>query len=268
MTTLRMGFCGGCLSHQRDIPLNQLFYRILSRRLAEQYGVEVRLVISRHFEARAPERVAQLVKDGIDLLVLHVRSLPAVPNARWIAKEVSGGKARLRLNSRFVMARRFPALGRLKLDYPLPPAAGAGSDNLAEDSYSRGSLANQINVAAGLILGVASEAIQETLEDTLAALHVIRDAGVPFFVMGPPPSTQAGLPGRMVCERLNRAMRRSSALLGFPYVDLFPGWDDGYLMWDGLHLNSGGHRHIAERLRVEIGEGITAVARQREAPSP
>src|SRR3990170_390720 len=188
MTTLRMGFCGGCLSHQRDIPLNQLFYRILSRRLAEQYGVEVRLVISRHFEARAPERVAQLVKDGIDLLVLHVRTLPAVPNARWIEKEVSGGKARLRLNSR--------------------------------------------------------------------------------FVMGPPPSTQAGLPGRMVCERLNRAMRRSSALLGFPYVDLFPGWDDGYLMWDGLHLNSGGHRHIAERLRVEIGEGITAVARQREAPSP
>jgi hypothetical protein len=222
-------------------------------------------VIARDFEARAPERVARLLPGGPDLLLLHVRSLPAVPNSRWIAKEASGGNGRLRVNPRFVLARRFPSVKRLKLDFALSPAKGPGGEDMAEGSYKRGSLANRLNVGAGLILGVASEAIRETLKDALAALDLARAAGVPFFVMGPPPSTQAGMPGRVVCERLNRSMRRASLALGFPYVDLFPGWHDGYLMWDGLHLNSAGHRHVADRLRLEIGEGIAAVARGREA---
>jgi len=261
MKHLRMGFCGGCLSHQRDIPLNRLFHRVLSESLTRQWGIRLRLVIARDFERPLAERVSGLLENDLDLLLLHVRSLPAVPNSRWIAKEVEGERASLVLNPRFVVVRRVPALRRLRFDYRLRGTDRSEGDDMAEGSYNRGSPANQVNVAAGLIFGVAGRAIQETVHETRAAIQIAQRWGVPFFVMGPPPSTQAGMPGNAICARLNRAVQRESRERGFPCIDLFRGWEDTFLMWDGLHLTPAGHRHIASRLEAEIGEGIAAIAR-------
>jgi hypothetical protein len=260
MNRLRMGFCGGCLSHQRDIPLNRLFHRVLSESLTREWGVRLRIVIARDFERNLSDRVTGLLENDLDLLLLHVRSLPAVPNSRWIAKEVKGEQASLTLNPRFMAARWIPALGSLRFGYRLGGMEGSTFDDMAEGSYNKGSLANQANVAAGLILGVAGQAIRETVMETREALRVVKGRGVPFFVMGPPPSTQAGPAGSAVCARLNRAMQRESRERGFPYIDLFPGWEGAFLMWDGLHLTPAGHHHVARRLQAEIGEAIAAIA--------
>jgi hypothetical protein len=260
MRHLRMGFCGGCLSHQRDIPLNQLFHRVLSESLTREWGIRLRLVIARDFERSLAERVAGLLGGSLDLLLLHVRSLPAVPNSRWFAKEVEGERASLVVNPRFVAVRWVPALRKLRFDYRLRGADRSAGDDMAEGSYNRGSPANQANVAAGLIFGVAGRAIQETVQEARSAIQIAQRRGLPFFVMGPPPSTQAGRPGNAVCARLNRAMERESRERGFPYIDLFPGWEDAFLMWDGLHLTPGGHHHIASRLEAEIGAGVAAIA--------
>jgi lysophospholipase L1-like esterase len=128
-----------------------------------------------------------------------------------------------------------------------------GDDEMAEGSYNRGSLANQANVAAGLLFGVAGRAIQETVLETRAAIQVAQSRGMPVFVMGPPPSIQAGMAGKEVCARLNRAMQKESRERGFPYIDLFPGWEKPFLMWDGLHLTPAGHRHVAERIQEGLG---------------
>jgi hypothetical protein len=261
MKYLRMGFCGGCLSHQRDIPLNRLFHRVLSESLTRQWGIRLRLVIARDFERPLAERVSGLLENDLDLLLLHVRSLPAVPNSRWIAKEVEGERASLVLNPRFVVVRRVPALRRLRFDYRLRGTDRSEGDDMAEGSYNRGSPANQVNVAAGLIFGVAGRAIEETIQETRAAIRVVESRGAPFFVLGPPPNTQAGRAGSAICARLNRAAQKESLERGFPYIDLFPGWKGAFLMWDGLHLTPAGHRHIASRLEAEIGEGIAAIAR-------
>ncbi len=261
MRHLRMGFCGGCLSHQRDIPLNQLFHRVLLESLTRQWGIRLRIVIARDFERSLADRVAGLLESRLDLLLLHVRSLPAVPNSRWIAKEVEGGRASLVVNPRFAAARWAPALRKLRFDYRLGGADRSEDDDMAEGSYNRGSLANQANVAAGLILGVAGRAIQETVQETRAAIQIAQSRGAPFFVMGPPPSTQAGRAGEAICARLNRAMQKESRERGFPYIDLFPGWEGNFLMWDGLHLTPAGHRHVAERIQQGLGEMLASPGR-------
>jgi hypothetical protein len=256
-----MGFCGGCLSHQRDIPLNQLFHRVFSESLTRRWGVRLRIVIARDFERSLADRVSGLLESNLDLLLIHVRSLPAVPNSRWIAKDVSGQRASLALNPRFAGVRWVPALGNLRVGYRLGGREESTVDEMAEGTYNKGSLANQANVAAGLILGVAGRVIQEIVQDVQAAIQIAQRQRAPFFVMGPPPSTQAGPAGNAVCARLNRAVERESRVQGFPYIDLFPGWEAAFLMWDGLHLTPGGHRHVAGRLEAEIGEGIAAIAR-------
>jgi hypothetical protein len=256
-----MGFCGGCLSHQRDIPLNRLFHRALSAMLEERFGIRLRIVIARDFERRAAERVARLIEAPLDMMLIHVRSIPAVPNARLVAKEIVGGKATLRLNRRWGMARWFPAARRAAYHYDL-----SGADDMAQGSYHRGSRLNRLNITAGVILGVAEAAIREAVEEALEAVAAARRRAVPAAVLGPPPSEQSGRGGRWICDRLNEAMQSSSRRDGFPYVDLYPGWDDAFLMWDGLHLNVAGHHHVAERLAEGIGGALASLGRP-EVPS-
>jgi hypothetical protein len=230
--------------------------------LERQYETRLRIVIAHDSADRASARVGSLLEQGVDLVLIHVRSLPVVPNTRLVAKEFSGRAATLRLNPRWPIAQRFPALGRVRFDYELRSGDELGEDDTAEGSYHRGSLFNQLNVFAGALLGVAGEAIQEIGEEILEAVEVLRGRGMPVAVLGPTPSTQSGPGGRWICDRLNRGMRSSSTAQGFRYVDLYPGWDDAFLMWDGLHLTPAGHRHVAERIGLELGEVIAAAGRR------
>ncbi len=260
MTTLRVGFCGGCLSHQQDIPLNQLFHRVLSSRLAAQSGPRLRLVISHGFQRPTVERIEYLLSSRVDLILLQVRSIPAVNSSRWIDKRIDGAQASLRLNRRFFLAKRLPFVAQLHWDYALRRSQPAAAPEDGPDEvYSPGSRATRLNVAAGLILGVARVARQEAVQDAQRAVDRLCGSGVPFIVMGSPPNWHCGPAGHRVAQDVNRDVRAAARARGFPFVDLYEGWEETLLQSDGPHLTAAGHRFVAERLYQEIGPGIVAL---------
>lgn len=72
MITLTLGFVGGCLTHQAGIPHPRLFHRLLARRLEDERGVRLRLVVEKEFADEPRLRVARLLRDEQpDVILLH-----------------------------------------------------------------------------------------------------------------------------------------------------------------------------------------------------
>lgn len=250
MRVRRLGIVGGCLSHQPGIPFSRLYHQLLSRKLTELYGVKLRPVIDRSFDAPLDQRLTALADRHTDLVLVHVRSAVTVVET-------------------MLYRRKPPTPWEDRAEPPVGPRpAFGGREGLHADWMHEG------NVALGMLLGrhrrVSAGQVSEAIAATVAAAR--RD--VLPVVMGPT-GVVRGPADRLVCETLNRSLERASRTHGFEFVDVLQGWDRAFCLPDGYHLSPEGHRHVADRLFATIGPrvaaGETEAARHvepRRAPSP
>jgi hypothetical protein len=233
----RLGIVGGCLSHQHGIPFSRLYHQVLSGMLEDAYGVRLRPLIDRSFDAPLDQRLAALADRQTDLVLVHVRSAVTM-----------GSTAIYRHNRRAPAADRFePAAGDR-------PAFGT-REGLHPDWMHEG------NVALGVLLGRHRRVTARQVSEAVAATAAAASRAVFPVVMGPTALVR-GPADRLVCATLNRALARASRTHGFEFVDILQGWDRAFSLPDGYHLSAQGHRHVADRLFAAIGAQVAAGERE------
>jgi len=227
----RLGIVGGCLSHQPGIPFTSLYHQVLSRKLKDAYGVTLRPVIDRSFDASADLRLSALAERQADLVLVHVRSVVTVSST--------------------VLYRRSSRSPR-KDGAERPPdlrAASGSREGLHPDWM------HECNMALGVLAGRYRRVSAGQLGEAIASTEAARRRDLSLLVMGPT-GVVRGPVDRMVCAKLNRSLARASHTPGFEFVDVLEGWDGAYCLPDGYHLTAEGHRHVADRLFAAIGPRV------------
>lgn len=83
----RLGIIGGCMSHQRRIPLNALYQRKLAVLLEADPGVRLRTYIVRDFESDLRARLDRLLAGPpVDGVLAHIRAANMVVPARFLRR--------------------------------------------------------------------------------------------------------------------------------------------------------------------------------------
>jgi hypothetical protein len=256
MPTFRLAVIGGCMTHQRGIPLNELYHRRLADLLEARSGIRLKVRVVRAFEADMATRLDLLGADPeVDGVLVHLRAWSLIAPVPIFRRAWHGGRRRIELN---------PVLRRSS------EAAWTGAD-LDADAYGEapdrqdtpppgrrvaGMRIRSANIGIGCLLGFDRRALRAQLRQLDAFAAVARDRHLPFFVLGPTPATYSYWTNRCV-DRANAAIPRRLAGSGVPFALIERKADrDGVSLTraDGTHLTIEGQGYVAERL-YEAGIG-------------
>lgn len=267
-----LGIIGGCMSHQRDIPLNALYHRELAGLIRTELGVRLRPRIVRGFELDYRDRLDRLLAGPpVDGVMVHLR-VTIIARSRLIRRETIDGRTRYSMH---------PALLRRghqeRAASPRGPSDGgrrAGPEGPWEsDAYPRAEVNAQdrpppgrriagfrvrdLNYALGALAGLDRWAIDEELLRFGDLERACRERGVSLFVLGPTPVANSYWQNRVV-RKVNVEIRHRMAALGLSYSLIEQLRDSAgrpLTRDDGIHLTVDGHRFVAEQLyRHGLGE--------------
>jgi hypothetical protein len=241
---MTIGLLGGCPPAQKEIGLNNLFYRCLSARLKSEAACRARFRFGQYagIEDAVQKYLAMAGKTDIDVLVFIVRPQPFLAMTKPLIKyaDAEGG-------TRFSF---HPALFRRTAEWDgvFDERLQTG-DQVPRPLFQRISLA-PVNLAAGKLLRLDRWAC-ETMADFLLHLNrVCERHGTQLFIVGPP-AFPASLISHLNCMKLNRRLRDLAHVHSLNLVDWLTDTDKSgqYLfMDDGIQLNADGHRYLAEKI--------------------
>ena len=259
MSEFRLGIIGGCMSHQRDTPLNDLYHRQLAELLAADPGVRLRPRFVRAFQADYSQRLDLLLAGPpVDAVMVHLRVV-MVYGSRLLMTRYEHGRPRLSFNPALkpMLLRR----GHAKLSFATPVVSGR-----EPDAYGDGPVYDQdlprpgrriagfrlrnLNYLLGALVGLDRWAIAEEMLALESVVRACEDRAVPLIVLGPTPAAYSCWSQRVI-RRTNAAIRRSLTGTGIPFalIDCLRDAEGQPLTRaDGLHLTPAGHRYVAERL--------------------
>jgi hypothetical protein len=230
---LRLGIVGGCLSHQPGIPFSGLYHQLLSRRLRDTYGVKLRPVIDRSFDAPLDQRLVALAEQQADLVLVHVRSVVTLSStAVYRPKPRAATDAHTRAPS-----GSGPVFG--------------SREGLHPDWM------HEANIGLGILFGRHLRVTARQVREAIAATEAAARLAVVPVIMGPTDMLR-GPADCLVSATLNRSLVRASRVHGFKFVDVLQGWDRAFCLPDGIHLTAEGHRHVADRLFATISPIVAA----------
>jgi hypothetical protein len=254
---LRLGIIGGCLSHQHDIALGELYHRRLADMVAAWSGRRLRVRIARAFELGYEERLERLLERGeLDVVLLHMRAT-IVTRASLLVRVPAGGGTRLAPNPALLDRRHRHTLvtGNEELRVATGQGDAYNGSRPPQDAPPPGRRIarfrfRDINNAAGKFIGLHRWAIDDELLRLDAFLAACRRRNMAVLIMGPTPATfgawQSGLI-RRYADVLQA--RLDGAGIPFARVDATTG-PSGRLITraDGLHLTAEGHEGVAAAL--------------------
>lgn len=279
MSRWHLGILGGCLSHQEDIPLRQLYHQQLAARLQREHGVRLVVHLARGFEQDPLQRLEGLLEkrrlDGV-LLQLRMysfsRRVPLIVWRRASAERLhyhlhpflftpwrsgwADAEARGFPGAPLLFRRRRPAEAEgtapaLVLDAAPAdvPAASSLPSSLTLPSSLRARLRG-LAYRAGRRMGLEAWALREERR-TLELLHRrCRQLDLPLLVMGP--TRHLGHPQiDLCCRTLQASATRWLQAWGVPYCPLpavANAAGEPFYGSDRIHLTEAGHAYVAHQL--------------------
>jgi hypothetical protein len=273
LTEFRLGVVGGCMTHQRGIPLNALYHRRLGERLAADHGIRLRTHVVRAFEADLAGRLERLLAESaVDGVLVHLRSAPLVWATQLVRRPWRDGRFRVELN---------PALRRWA---PAAEREAAAREGANDDAYGgapdeqdrapggrriAGFRIRDLNVAAGSLIGLDRIAIRAQLRELAAVERLAGARGLPIFVVGPTQVTYSSWTRRLV-RRQERAIRAALARGRVPHALVGAVADEAgrqVTRADGTHLTIDGHAYVARQIaRAGIGDWMAGIVAGRADP--
>jgi hypothetical protein len=262
MAEFHLAIVGGCMSHQHGTPYHSLYQRQLAAMLEADPGVRLRCHIVRDFEANLADRLDGLpAQPPMDGVLVHLRAAGIVAPVRLFRRAWGGGRFRSFLN---------PALFRRGHPGTALWAPPGGADRDAErlrsqDAYGdspdlqdvapRGLRIGRfrvrnLNVALGTLARLDGWAIDDELHRFDEFERACRERGLPFFVLGPAPTTYSYWTNRLV-RKANAAIRRRLSGTGVPFALIEQSCDSNgrpLTRADGTHLTLEAHAFVAELL--------------------
>lgn len=279
MSRWHLGIVGGCLSHQEDIPLRQLYHQQLAARLQHEHGRRLVVHLARGFEQDPHQRLEDLLqKQPLDGVLLQLRMYSysrRVPLIVW--RQASAERLHYHLHP-FLFApwrsgwaeaeaRGFPGAPllfrrhrSLEADRTAPasaldaapaevPVAASLPSSLTLPSPLRARLRG-LAYRAGRWMGLEAWALREERR-TLELLHQrCRQLQLPLLVMGP--TRHLGHPQiDRCCRTLQASATQWLQEWGVPYCPLpavANAAGEPVYGADGIHLTGAGHAYVAEKV--------------------
>jgi hypothetical protein len=255
--SLRLGIIGGCLSHQHDVGVNELYHRRLADMVATSSGRRLRVRIARSFELGYEERLERLLERGeLDVVLLHMRAT-IVTRASLLVRVPQGDGTRLTPNPALLDRRHHRPLvtGNEELQFIAGESDAYAGSRPPQDAPPPGRRIagfriRDLNNAAGKLIGLHRWAIDDELARLDGFLKACRGHGVRALVMGPTPANFGTWQAELV-RRYGDALLGRLADTGVPFarVDAAAG-PSGHPITraDGLHLTAEGHEVVAAEL--------------------
>lgn len=249
LPTFRLGIIGGCMSHQRGTPLNELYHRRLGTLLESDPGIRLRVRVVRAFEEDLVTRLGLLDPASVDGVLVHLRAAALIAPVPILRRTWRDGRLRLDLNP-VLLGRPVGTGGGIDPD---DDAYGNSPDlqDLAPSGAAIGPFhLRNLNVALGSIAGLDGRARGRLLAQFDAFAAACRARRLPFFVLGPTPTTYSWWTTRIV--RLGaEAIRARLAGTDVPYAlveRIADGLGRPLTRADGTHLTLAGQRYVGELL--------------------
>lgn len=290
LVDFRIGIIGGCLSHQRGIPINRLYHRRLAHLLATHDGIRLKVHIVHAFD-RAPARRLDELPGGesVDGVLFHLRSAFVRKSGIVVSFDRNGIRNRA-LHPFLFRRERHGAWEELEslqfgnASVVLRHAVSAHEYDAAPPGLRIAGLRlREMSYLLGMITGLASWAIADELWLLQQFLTVCRERHIPVFVMGPTP-LPAFIVRNALCNKMNRALESRLRSLGVPCCiigDLdggatasrspapgspAPNGGEAH-MADGSHFTAEGHDMIAARLHPPFSAWLKSLRHNSASPT-
>lgn len=275
----RLGFIGGCLTHQPGVPYPRLFHRVLARRLEDEFGVRLEVVVSDHYGDEPRLRLASLLQEGpLDAVLLHRSSNTFFIKTAFVFVVETVDAIRYVLNPMVPRIRSQPWLKFEQTGFrdcitlwkkPRPPGSTAppvaevplaeleATMTAAESGRFR---LKDLSWIAGDRCGLVNWAIRDELRIVDEVHSAAAQPGLPLIVLGPGLNIGRSWVNRFAA-RLDAAFAaKIDQLEGGSYASLLAADPDslspGPLLvehhMDRTHFNAAGHAFVADRLHPRL----------------
>jgi hypothetical protein len=265
----RLGIVGGCMSHQNDIPFNQLYHRQIAKCLLADTELRLRVSIAHDFELEYRDRLLRLLeRASLDGVLLHIR-VAFTRKVSLLPVDFPNGKRQRFLHpflfrqSEFGWNQYLLSLGttpgrrgtRRVTDPDLPGFDASTIRKL------KGRLID-LNFFLGTICGLDDWAIEDELL-MLARFHQLcQEQDLPIYVLGPTPCLRSKWQAQ-VCQKMNSRLKSHLSELGIPFTSFektSPGDLQVLIQADQLHLTIAGQQYVAELIYEGLGPWIREIS--------
>lgn len=264
MSLFRLGIIGGYLSHQKGIPLSQLYHRQLGRLLEIRDDIRLKVYIAHEFDLDPVERLNELLgRTAVDGVLFHLRNVFVRKAGIVVAFKRDG--IRHRVLHPFLFRRghgTWEELEARQFDTSAPIirqlAEPLDEHNITPTGRTMAGIRfRDINYLLGKIVGLDTWAIEDELRILDRFLNACRERKVPVFVMGPTPMAASPMKDAL-CTDMGRVLNERTARHGVSCCTLndLAGNGPAIQTADGRHMTAEGHRVIAEKLYAPISGWI------------
>jgi hypothetical protein len=260
-----LGIIGGCLSHQSDIALSQLYHRQLATKLLETSGIRLQVHIARDFEQIYSDRL-NLLKDvaHLDGILLHLRII-FTRKASILSRHVQNDVETYYLHP-FLLRRHQHGWADvetanfkncLRVTHPKGSKANTSSETMHGPRIGRrvfGFRLRDMNLILGTLLRLDEWAINDEIHMLRGLVQACQARNLPLFVLGPTPFVGSYWVARLI-GKMNERLDSFLASMRVPFCPINDLTDEDaqlLLRPDGLHLNEDGHSFVAKRLAATL----------------
>lgn len=243
-----LGIIGGCFPVQEQIKHDELYHQLISKRLLNETGLNLKIEISRYdLINECEEAFMNIISNGIpDLLLFHIRPDPYLINsilyARFINKnKIKTSKINLHKISGFkepdLVAVNIPELNKRK----------------RRKRFIR-IIFREMNYILGVLSGNNSLTINKFIELISDIKTKCDDRNIKLIVQGPPSRPRSKMENYLL-NKLNKKLLKRFINSDIIYIPCFGKYDnDGNYIFlgDNVHLSPSGHTEFSSLLYPAI----------------
>lgn len=236
------GIAGGCFPVQENIPEDELYHSIISRRLKEELNILTEINIIRYdtLQEGYVKTLNLIGNHKSDVLLFHTRPDPFLHNVKLYFRYINKSEQRdCRFNLHFA-------------GFSEPELVVKNLQGLIKKRKSSAKwLFRSINYIAGITLMNYLITVRNYLKLISDVNSKCMKRGINLVVQGPP-SRPRSVIENMLLRKFAKRCGKFCIQNEIEYVDCFGEYDidgENYIFFkDKIHLNADGHTWIAEKL--------------------
>jgi hypothetical protein len=263
-----LGIIGGCMSHQRHVPLSMLYHRQLSKKLLETAGIRLHVHFARDFADEHEQRLDTLLgSTALDGVLLHIR-VALAEKAGLVVPRSTGGLTNYYLHPFLFRQHKF-GWAQFETngfrDCSLVAQRRSSGQSATYESPPPGTRIGRfrvrdLNRVLGALLRLDQWAVKDEMHSLQSFLKRCGSVRMPVVVLGPTPADSYWT--RRVCSRMNQRLKSLLTAAGVPFCSVDRLTDETgrrLVQGDGVHLTVAGQGVVANLLCDTIEPWIRKV---------
>ena len=251
MHKINIGFIGGCINKQKNIPPEKLYHSILKKHLAENFhDLEFNISLATyHSYNQLTEKANHFVsKNNLNILFIFIRPFPMMPLHKLIIKyDLPDGKKGLTIH---------PQLLKRKADWSKQLTEFQTTNDFSFIPKNKFGL-RDINLSIGGLLGLHRWALRFVSEQLSSIIHFCITNSVTPVIISPPKNPESVL-GNLICRRASFYFSEvcTKNEIAFLNINCFK---REFFLPDKIHFNVSGHKKLSATILNLIQQKLNSI---------